>query len=230
MKTQIQDCCAHTENLALQTVSAIQVVRSFKAEEQEKRRYSEAVTQMQTLRRRQQLYSYLYGLMRRVRWWRGLISDPEPGGALQEELVQAPTSCFPAGGESGDKAAHAALRSPPHLLRQPHHRSSGLLLLVPETHLQEFKRELVFALLVFLSEPFVHQGRWRLFQEILYSFGDTMSTVRIISKVFGYLDRRPDCKEEGDLAPEELEGSILFQNVSFSYPSAPDKKALKVQI
>lgn len=57
-----------------------------------------------------------------------------------------------------------------------------------------------------------------------------MSTVRIISKVFGYLDRRPDCKEEGDLAPEELEGSILFQNVSFSYPSAPDKKVLKVRI
>lgn len=68
-------------------------------------------------------------------------------------------------------------------------------------------------------------------QEILYSFGDTMSTVEIISTVFGYLDRRPECKEEGDLAPEKLEGRILFQNVTFSYPSAPaDKKALKVPI
>lgn len=68
-------------------------------------------------------------------------------------------------------------------------------------------------------------------QEILYSFGDTMSTVEIISTVFGYLDRRPECKEEGDLAPEKLEGRILFQNVTFSYPSAPaDKKALQVPI
>ncbi|CAF87352.1 unnamed protein product, partial [Tetraodon nigroviridis] len=64
--------------------------------------------------------------------------------------------------------------------------------------------------------------------EISYSFGDTLATVEIISTVFGYLDRRPECKEEGDLAPEELEGRILFQNVSFSYPSAPaDEKALK---
>lgn len=67
MKTQIQDCCAHTESLALQTVSGIQVVRSFKAEKQEMRRYSEAVTRMQALRRRQQLYSYLFGLALKVR-------------------------------------------------------------------------------------------------------------------------------------------------------------------
>lgn len=58
-----------------------------------------------------------------------------------------------------------------------------------------------------------------------------MSTVEIISVVFGYLDRRPGCKEEGDLAPEKLEGRILFKNITFSYPSAPaDKKALKVAL
>lgn len=58
-----------------------------------------------------------------------------------------------------------------------------------------------------------------------------MSTLEIISTVFGYLDRRPECKEEGDLAPEKLAGRIVFQNVTFSYPSAPTgKKALKVPI
>lgn len=67
LNTQIQDCCAHTESLALQTVKWIQVVRSFKAEKHELRRYSEAVTQMQTLRRRKDLYSHIYGFMRRVR-------------------------------------------------------------------------------------------------------------------------------------------------------------------
>lgn len=67
IKTQIQDCCAHTESLALQTVRGIQVVRSFKAEKHELRRYSEAVTQMQMLRLRQELYSDIYGFMRVVR-------------------------------------------------------------------------------------------------------------------------------------------------------------------
>lgn len=56
-----------------------------------------------------------------------------------------------------------------------------------------------------------------------------MSTVGVISKVFSYLDRVPKWKNEGQLAPEELEGSIVFQNVTFTYPSAPeDKPALKV--
>lgn len=66
-------------------------------------------------------------------------------------------------------------------------------------------------------------------QEIMYCFSETMSTVGVISKVFSYLDRVPKWKNEGQLAPEELEGSIVFQNVTFTYPSAPeDKPALKV--
>lgn len=71
IKTQIQHCCAHTESLALQTVRWIQVVRSFKAEELELRRYSEAVTRMQTLRRRGEVYGIVYGFTRRVRRWMG---------------------------------------------------------------------------------------------------------------------------------------------------------------
>ncbi|KAM6896941.1 antigen peptide transporter 2 [Xenentodon cancila] len=65
-------------------------------------------------------------------------------------------------------------------------------------------------------------------KEILYSFGETMSTVGVISKVLGYLDRTPKCRKEGDLCPEKLEGRVVFQDVMFSYPSAPpDKPALK---
>ncbi|XP_070846663.1 antigen peptide transporter 2 isoform X1 [Chaetodon trifascialis] len=65
-------------------------------------------------------------------------------------------------------------------------------------------------------------------REILYCYGETMSTVGVISKVFAYLDRTPKCKKEGGLAPEKLEGRIVFQNVTFTYPSAPaDKPALK---
>ncbi|XP_008299512.1 antigen peptide transporter 2 [Stegastes partitus] len=64
-------------------------------------------------------------------------------------------------------------------------------------------------------------------REILHCYEDTVSTVGVISKVFGYLDRTPKSKQEGELAPEKLEGRVVFQNVTFSYPSAPDKPVLK---
>lgn len=64
-------------------------------------------------------------------------------------------------------------------------------------------------------------------REILHCYEDTVSTVGVISKVFGYIDRTPKGKKEGELEPESLEGRVVFQNVTFSYPSAPDKPALK---
>lgn len=67
LKAQIQDCCAHADSLALQALKWIQVVRSFRAEELERRRYGRAVTRMQTLSRRKELYGAVYGFARRVR-------------------------------------------------------------------------------------------------------------------------------------------------------------------
>ncbi|XP_035998083.1 antigen peptide transporter 2 [Fundulus heteroclitus] len=65
-------------------------------------------------------------------------------------------------------------------------------------------------------------------REIMYCYGETMSTVGVISKVLSYVDRTPKCTVEGNLAPQNLDGRIVFQNVNFSYPSAPsDKPALK---
>ncbi|KAL6094480.1 uncharacterized protein ACO6RY_15881 [Pungitius sinensis] len=65
-------------------------------------------------------------------------------------------------------------------------------------------------------------------KEIMYCYSETMSTVGVISKVFSYLDRAPKWKNDGQLAPEELEGRIVFQNVTFTYPGASeDKPALK---
>lgn len=65
-------------------------------------------------------------------------------------------------------------------------------------------------------------------QEILYCYGETVSTVGVIDKVFSYLDRTPKCKKEGELAPEKLEGRIAFDKVTLSYASSADKAALKV--
>lgn len=77
--------------------------------------------------------------------------------------------------------------------------------------------------------PVVDKDNLFLSQELMYCCGDTMSTVGVISKVFSYLDRTPKCEKAGELAPEKLEGRIVFQNVTFTYPSASeDKPALKV--
>lgn len=73
------------------------------------------------------------------------------------------------------------------------------------------------------QKPMAHNLR-----EILYCYGETMSTVGVISKVFSYLDRKPQWKKAGELAPETLKGRVTFQNVTFTYPSAAqDKLALK---
>lgn len=73
------------------------------------------------------------------------------------------------------------------------------------------------------QKPMAHNLR-----EILYCYGETMSTVGVISKVFSYLDRKPRWKKAGELAPETLEGRITFQNVTFTYPSdEQEKPALK---
>ncbi|XP_072312970.1 antigen peptide transporter 2 [Eucyclogobius newberryi] len=61
-------------------------------------------------------------------------------------------------------------------------------------------------------------------REIMNGYGETKSTVGVISKVFSYLDRNPKCQTAGDLAPEKLEGRIVFENVSFTYPSKSSEK------
>ncbi|XP_062270255.1 antigen peptide transporter 2 [Platichthys flesus] len=65
-------------------------------------------------------------------------------------------------------------------------------------------------------------------QELLYCYGETVSTMGVISKVFSYIDRKPKSQKAGDLAPEKLRGRVSFQDVTFSYPSAaPGASVLK---
>nr|XP_057925238.1 antigen peptide transporter 2 isoform X2 [Doryrhamphus excisus] len=65
-------------------------------------------------------------------------------------------------------------------------------------------------------------------KEILFCCGETLSTVGVIAKVFSYLDRMPKGHKDGPLAPEMLRGGIVFQDVTFRYPSTdPDKPVLK---
>lgn len=172
LKEQIQDCHAQNKDLAFQTVSGIHMVRSFKGEEVEQRRYKKALEELCTITRRSRLYGITHTLIRRV------VSL----GIKIFILIQARILI-----------------------------SSGQLT--------------VGSLVTFLLYQKPMSSNLR---EIMYGYGDTMSTVGVISKVFSYLDRTPKIKKEGNLAPEKLEGRIVFQNVTFTYPSASaDKPALK---
>ncbi|XP_073683820.1 antigen peptide transporter 2 [Garra rufa] len=64
-------------------------------------------------------------------------------------------------------------------------------------------------------------------KHLVYIYGDMLNTVVSSVKVFQLLDRKPQMKEEGDLAPEKLDGRITFEKVTFSYHSRPKEKALK---
>ncbi|XP_017312650.1 antigen peptide transporter 2 [Ictalurus punctatus] len=62
---------------------------------------------------------------------------------------------------------------------------------------------------------------------LIYIFGDMLNSVGAAGKVFEYLDRKPEVSTDGTLEPEELKGHISFQNITFSYPTRPDRNVLK---
>ncbi|KAM9463283.1 antigen peptide transporter 2 isoform 1-T2 [Clarias gariepinus] len=64
-------------------------------------------------------------------------------------------------------------------------------------------------------------------RQLLYVYGDILNTVWSAEKVFNLLDRKSNMQEPGDWVPEKLQGRITFDNVTLSYPSRPERKALK---
>ncbi|XP_043939243.1 ABC-type oligopeptide transporter ABCB9-like [Protopterus annectens] len=63
-------------------------------------------------------------------------------------------------------------------------------------------------------------------QRMIQLFGAIMSSVGAAEKVFDYLDREPCVSTDGKLTSEELKGHILFNSVSFSYPTRPEQQVL----
>lgn len=168
LKEQIQEHKAQIQALVFQTVSGIETVRRFNAENVELKRYNAALEQLSALNRWSRFCSFTFTFIRRlfslgmtvVFFWlarRLVLSDQLSIGSLVTFLL--------------------------------------------------YRKPMSYNL-----------------REILYAYGDTISTVGVISKVFSYLDRKPKRKPAGDLAPEKLEGGIVFENVSFTYPSASAEK------
>ncbi|XP_023649950.2 antigen peptide transporter 2 [Paramormyrops kingsleyae] len=64
-------------------------------------------------------------------------------------------------------------------------------------------------------------------KELVAVCGAMLTSVGAAAKVFKYLDRKPRQEEAGHLEPVSLEGRVDFRNVTFSYPSQPDKPVLR---
>ncbi|KAJ8335313.1 hypothetical protein SKAU_G00409520 [Synaphobranchus kaupii] len=62
---------------------------------------------------------------------------------------------------------------------------------------------------------------------LVYIYGNMLNSVGAAAKVFEYLDRKPQVSTEGDLQPETLQGHVQFQDLTFSYPTRPDRPALQ---
>lgn len=168
LKEQIQTHQAQINDSVLKTVTMIETVRSFNAENVELERYNVALQQLSAVKRQSGIYSSTFCLIRRM------------------------------------------------------------VSLVMRVVFLELARRLILSdqlsignLVTFLlyQKPMSSN-----IKDIMYSYGDTISTVGVISKVFSYLDRKPKCKAAGNLAPKKLEGRIVFENVSFTYPSTSAEK------
>ena len=56
-----------------------------------------------------------------------------------------------------------------------------------------------------------------------------MQALGAAEKVFELIDRKPKMStQDGDYQPDDINGHISFQNVTFTYPSRPDQVVLKV--
>ncbi|XP_061753278.1 antigen peptide transporter 2a [Nerophis ophidion] len=62
---------------------------------------------------------------------------------------------------------------------------------------------------------------------LMYICCNMLNSVGAAAKVFEYLDRKPQISTKGELAPNQLQGHIVFRNLNFVYPTRPDIPVLK---
>ncbi|XP_018413651.1 PREDICTED: antigen peptide transporter 2 [Nanorana parkeri] len=64
-------------------------------------------------------------------------------------------------------------------------------------------------------------------RSLFHMFSEITHSAGVATKVFQYLDQKPQVSRAGSLCPENLDRMFEFKNVTFSYPSCPDTPALK---
>ncbi|XP_054619243.1 antigen peptide transporter 2-like isoform X1 [Dunckerocampus dactyliophorus] len=62
---------------------------------------------------------------------------------------------------------------------------------------------------------------------LIYISCNMLNSVAAAAKVFEYLDREPRVSTEGELAPDQLQGHVVFRHLNFVYPTRPDVPVLQ---
>ncbi|KAJ6652532.1 hypothetical protein lerEdw1_011438 [Lerista edwardsae] len=211
---EIQDSLAHSGEVVRETVSSIETVRSFATEEEESRRYEEALAKTCRLKNRRDLETAFYLLVQRVSRMRAGLDDLVGASQLhdsvkREELVQLVLKLLLL--HCGHQQVRAGLMTKGNLLAFVLYQMDvGMYVQAPPRGSSVLP----------LTRPF-------LAQTLMYMYGDLLSNVGAAEKVFEYLHRQPLVGRGGSLAPDSLQGHVAFRNVSFCYPSRPDVQALK---
>ncbi|KAG7325002.1 hypothetical protein KOW79_011318 [Hemibagrus wyckioides] len=168
---ELQNSMAEIEQLATSVIRSVKMVRSFRAEAEELKRYQETLDRKLQILKRKGIFSAVHLLLRR---------------------------CLTLG-------LRVAMLLLGHRLISSGQLSSGSIL----------------AFVLYQKDMSSNM------RQLVYVYGDILNTVWSAEKVFMLLDRKPKMKEAGDLVPENLEGRITFDNVTLSYPSRPESKALE---
>ncbi|KAG5262402.1 hypothetical protein AALO_G00274760 [Alosa alosa] len=171
LSQQLQDCQAETQELAGEVIGAVRTVRSLHAEQQELRRYQEALDKMFNIKKRKGIYSAVHLLLRRT---------VTVGIKVLMLLV-----------------GRALIAS------------------------QQLSMGSLLSFVLYQKDMATNM------KHLVYIYGDMLNTVTSSVKVFQLLDRKPRMKEEGSLAPKQLEGKLAFHKVTFSYHSRQDVQALR---
>lgn len=70
-------------------------------------------------------------------------------------------------------------------------------------------------------------GGVRAMQALAYSYGDLLSNAAAACKVFDYLDQERAVGTGGTYVPTKLRGHVTFHQVSFAYPTRPERLVLQ---
>ncbi|OXB74425.1 UNVERIFIED_CONTAM: hypothetical protein H355_002490 [Colinus virginianus] len=171
LQRAVLDAAANTGAVVQESISSIETVRVFNGEEEEERRYSQALGKTLRLRDQRDMEKAIFLLIRR---------------ALQLAVQVLVLYC-----------GHQQLR-------EGTITAGGLV-----------------AFILYQT----HAGSC--VQALAYSYGNLLSNAAAACKVFDYLDQERAVGTGGTYVPATLRGHVTFRQVSFAYPTRPERLVLR---
>ncbi|OXB53042.1 hypothetical protein ASZ78_005756 [Callipepla squamata] len=200
LQRAVLDAAANTGAVVQESISSIETVRVFNGEEEEERRYSQALGKTLRLRDQRDMEKAIFLLIRR---------------ALQLAVQVLVLYCGHQQLREGTITAGGLVAF---ILYQTHAGSSVQVRsgTVPCHQIPTFVA----------TSPCPHPGCSAM-QALAYSYGVLLSNAAAACKVFDYLDQERAVGTGGTYVPATLRGHVTFCQVSFAYPTRPERLVLR---